>query len=262
MATLWKDFSHIMDYTTRGVVYAMGQKSKVNPRFKYRDHLIYPTIQSHTSAGGDRVYYTPAGDAPSVTTILATLPHPGLDEWRERVGEEEAARVSKEATDIGSSMHNMLEAYVRDVPYQATGIPEEKIAKKLFKTVRMMGLRPLEEVWGIEVALHYDNLFAGRTDLVGVYGGYPSIIDYKSAKYFKKAEYLEDYKLQTAAYALAHDTMFPSEKIEQAVLLIGTRPNPEYKVPPNYQRVVIPQAELEQYKDQWVEVLDNYYAQR
>lgn len=231
----------------------------MNPRFKYRDHLSYPKIESLTRDDGSRVYYTPAGDAPSVTTILATLPHPGLDEWRERVGEEEAARVSKEATDIGNCMHNMLEAYVRDVPYDAIEIPEEKIAKKLFKTVCLMGLRDLQEVWGIEVALHYDNLFAGRTDLAGVYNDLPSIIDYKSAKYFKKAEYLEDYKLQTAAYALAHDTMFPSEKIEQAVLLIGTRPNPEYKVPPNYQRVIIPRDELELYKDRWIEVLDGYY---
>jgi genome maintenance exonuclease 1 len=182
-----------------------------------------------------------------------------LDEWRERVGEEEAARVSKEATDIGSSMHNMLEAYIRDVPYEATGIPEEIIAKKLFKPVRMMGLRPLQEVWGVEVALHFDDLFAGRTDLVGIYDGLPSIIDYKSAKYFKKAEYLEDYKLQTAAYSIAHDDMFPSEKIEQAVLLIGTRPNPEYKVPPNYQRVVIGPDELKVYKNRWIEVLDGYY---
>ncbi len=234
----------------------------MNPRFKYRDHLTYPTIESLTRDDGSRVYYTPTGDAPSVTTILATLPHPGLDDWRERVGEEEAARVSKEATDIGNCMHNMLEAYVRDVSYEAIEIPEEKIAKKLFKPVRMMGLRPLQEVWGIEVALHYDNLFAGRTDLVGVYADLPTIIDYKSAKYFKKAEYLEDYKLQVSAYSLAHDTMFPSETIEQAVLLIGTRPNPEYKVPPNYQRVVIPRDELESYKDRWIEVLDGYYASR
>ena len=63
----------------------------MNPRFKYRDHLTYPTIESLTRNDGSRVYYTLAGDAPSVTTILATLPHPGLDEWRERVGEEEAA---------------------------------------------------------------------------------------------------------------------------------------------------------------------------
>jgi len=152
--------------------------------------------------------------------------------------------------------------FVVHVPYEATGIPEEIIAAKLFKTVSLMGLRALQEVWGIEVALHYDNLFAGRTDLVGVYAGRPSIIDYKSSKYFKKSEWLEDYKLQVAAYSIAHDDMFPSEKIEQAVLLIGTRPNPEYKLPPNYQRVVIPHDELESYKDRWIEVLDGYYASR
>ena len=220
-------------------------------------------MESHTSDDGSRVYYTPAGRAPSVTTILSTLPHPGLDEWRERVGEEEAARVSKEATDIGSAMHDMLEAYVRDTPYQAKGIPEEKIAEKMFRAVRMLGLRRLSSVWGIEVPLHYENLYAGRTDLVGVYNGHPSIIDYKTAKYFKKAEWIEDYKLQTAAYAIAHDWMFPDYPITQAVLLLGTRPSgPPFNQPPKCQIVVIETDELNTWKDKWVDVLDGYYASR
>ena len=234
----------------------------MNPRFKYADAIPYPEMESHTADDGSRVYYTPSGSAPSVTTILSTLPHPGLDEWRERVGEEEAARVSKEATDIGSAMHDMLEAYVRDVPWEGELTPEAKTAKKMFAAVRMMGLRNLSEVWGIEVPLHYENLYAGRTDLVGVYNKHLSIIDYKTAKYFKKAEWIEDYKLQTAAYAVAHDWMFPTHEITQAVLLLGTRPSgAPYNVPPKCQIVVIDAEELEAWKDRWVyDVLDGYYA--
>lgn len=234
----------------------------MNPRFKYRDHIEYPSLESHTADSGDRVYCTPTGWAPSVTTIISSLPHPGLDEWRERVGEEEAERVSKEARDIGTCMHDMLEAYVRDVPYEAKELPEEAIAKKMFAAVRMMGLRDLEEIWGIEVALHYYNLYAGRTDLVGVYSGKPSIIDYKTAKYFKKAEWIEDYKLQVAAYAIAHDELFPDESIEQAVLLLGTRPNPDYRVPPKCQRVYIDRDELEVYKLKWADVMEAYHLAR
>lgn len=234
----------------------------MNPRFKYRD-IPYPNLKSDTAEDGTRVYYTPVGAAPSVTTIISTLPHPGLDEWRERVGEEEAERVSKEARDIGTCMHDMLEAYVRDVPYEKKEIPEEAMAKKMFAAVRMMGLRDLQEIWGIEVALYYENLYAGRTDLVGRYFGKPSIIDYKTAKYFKKDEWIEDYKLQTAAYAIAHDELFPDEEpIEQCVLLIGTRPNPDYRIPPKCQRVVIESAEMEEYKDRWLEVLEGYHATR
>ena len=231
-------------------------------RFLYTDKIPYPPMESETAADGSRVYATPSGPCPSVTTILSTLPHPGLDEWRERVGEEEAARVSKEATDIGSSMHDMLEAYVRGVAYEQKGIPEEAIANKMFRAVRMMGLRKLQEVWGIEVALHYDDLYAGRTDLVGVYDGVLSIIDYKTAKYFRRDEWVEDYKLQTAAYAIAHENMFPDYKLDQSVLLIGTRPNPEYRVPPKCQIIVIEKEELEVYKDKWVDVVEGYYASR
>lgn len=229
-------------------------------RFLHSDAISYPEMESHTAESGSRVYYTPSGRAPSVTTILATLPHPGLDVWRERVGEEEAARVSKEATDIGSAMHDMLEAYVRQEAFKPKGIPEEAIANKMFRAVRMMGLRGLEEVWGIEVPLYYEDLYAGRTDLVGVFNGKPSIIDYKTAKYFKKDEWIYDYFLQTAAYAIAHDWMFPDFKITQAILLLGTRPNPEYGVPPKCQIVTIDTEKLEGYKDEWVTVLDGYYT--
>jgi len=234
----------------------------MNKRFRYRD-LSYPTLESDTTSNGERVYYTPMGAAPSVTTIISTLPHPGLDEWRERVGEEEADRVSKEAASIGTCMHDMLESYVRDVQYPETNTPEEAIAKKMFAAVRMMGLRDLQEIWGIEVALYYENLYAGRTDIVGVYSGKPSIIDYKTSKYFKKDEWIEDYKLQTAAYAICHDELFPDiEPIEQCVLLLGTRPNPEYRVPPKCQRVIIEKDEMEEYKDRWLGVLEEYHATR
>jgi genome maintenance exonuclease 1 len=235
----------------------------MNTRFKYREELIYPSLESITSPDGSRVYNTPYGPAPSVTTIISTLSNPGLDEWRERVGEEEAERVSQEARNIGTCMHNMLEAYVRDVPYQKVLTTEENIAKKMFTAVRMMGLRDLQEVWGIEVALHYESLYAGRTDLVGVYSGKRSIIDYKTAKYFKKADWITDYKIQTAAYAIAHDELFPKEPpIEQCVLLIGTRPNPEYRIPPKCQREIIDFSEMDRYKDRWLEVLEEYHSTR
>lgn len=228
-------------------------------RFKYVNDIIYPEMESVTAASGSRVYTTPYGPAPSVTTILSTLPHPGLDEWRERVGEEEANRVSKEATDIGSAMHDMLEAYVRKEAFQPKGIPEEAIANKMFRAVRMLGLRALDEVWGIEVPLYYEDLYAGRTDLVGVFNGKPSIIDYKTAKYFKKDEWIAEYRMQLSAYSLAHQWMFDIP-IDQGVLLIGTRPNPEYNVPPKCQIKIY--DDLTPFKQEWVKVVVNYYDQR
>lgn len=231
----------------------------MNSRFKYREDLVYPELESHTSDDGDRIYLTPTGWAPSVTTIISTLPHPGLDKWRNRVGEEEAERVSEEARNIGTHVHDMLECYVRSVDYELKNTPEEKLAKNMFTAVKMMGLRNLQEVWGIEVSLFYENLFAGRTDLVGVYEEKPSIIDYKTGRYFKRNEWIEDYKLQVASYAICHDYLFPEEEIEQCVLLIGTRANPDYKVLPNCQRVVIGKDELQYWKERWIRVLEDYY---
>ena len=82
-----------------------------------------------------------------------------------------------------------------------------------------------------------------------------------SFRYTRKQEWIVDYKLQTAAYSIAHDWMFPEmPPIEQCVLLIGVRPNPEYRIPPKCQIVVIGKDELEEYKDKWVDVLDGYYG--
>ena len=195
----------------------------MNKRFKYRTDLIYPELKSETLPNGKRTYWTPEGPATSVTTILSSLPHPELDAWKERVGEEEAARISKEATDIGTCMHDRLEAYVKDIEYVEKGIPEEAFSKKMFQAVKVMGLGKISEVWGVEVALYCHALYAGRTDLIGVYGGIPSIIDYKTSKFFKKDTYIRNYKLQTAAYAVAHDEMFGETGIRQGVLLIGMR---------------------------------------
>ena len=230
-------------------------------RFPIRTDIPYFEMESVTAENGKRQYQTPYGPAPSVTTILSTLPHPGLDEWRERVGPEEAARVSLEATTIGSAMHDMLECHVRNTEYKSDGSVEQKMAKKMFMAVRMSGLRKLNEVWGIEVPLHFENLYAGRTDLVGLYNNIPSIIDYKTSKHFRIAEWLVDYKTQVAGYSLAHNWMFPDvEPIQQGVLLIGTRPNPEYNIPPKCQIEIIGKAELEEYQDKWIAVLDGFYA--
>lgn len=232
-------------------------------RFKLdTNRFNYPKMESHTAETGSRVYYTPAGEAPSVTTILSTLPHPELDAWRERVGEEEADRISKEATTIGTYMHDRLEFFVRGEKYiEPEGYNEElmSISKKMFQVVKLFGLFGLDKVWGIEEALHYEDLYAGRTDLVGIYKGKPSIIDYKTSKFFKATEYLENYKLQLAAYTIAHEWMFPEVEFTQGVLLIGTRPNPEYRKTAEVQVIIIPEEELDVYKIKWTEVLDGFY---
>lgn len=230
-----------------------ARKYKFNPNFRYSE------LDSHTAASGERQYLTPYGPAPSVTTILSTLPHPELDAWKERLGEEEANRITEEAANIGSAMHNMLESHVLDEEYKTTGFPEEIIAKKMFRPVQLMGLRPLNEVWGVEVPLYCNNLYAGRTDLIGVYKKKPSVIDYKTSIFRKKEKYIENYKYQLSAYSLAHKLLYPDFELEQGVLLIGIRPHPEFKLPPKVQIEIFDKEELKKYQLGWIDILVEYH---
>ena len=229
-------------------------------RFKFTNHLDYPEMDSHTAENGKRQYFTPCGAVSSVTTILSSLPHPELDAWKERVGEEEAKRISKEATTIGSFMHDHLENYVLDKPLPDPTMAEHRMAIRMFQPVKLMGLKHVRKIWGVEVPLYFHNLYAGRTDLVGEYRGKPAVIDYKTSKFLKKAEYLEDYKTQVAMYSLAHDWMFPEERIEMGVLLVGLRPSDEFRKPPQCQIITIDSDELEHYKFRAVQVVHDFYA--
>lgn len=232
----------------------------MNPRFKHRTDIPYIQIEAETLPTG-RTYFTPEGPAASVTTILATLPHPWLEEWIARVGEEEAERIKNEAAAVGDCMHNMLEAYVRGVPYEKTNIPEEKEAVGLYKWMRMIGLKHLDEVWGVEVPMHLHNLYAGRCDLVGVYRGVPSIVDYKNSLRWKNDDMLVDYAMQIAAYALAHDHMFGDLGIKQGVNLIAIRGSEQYNRPPSFQEVILDEKELHENKIKFMEVVENFHKE-
>ncbi len=232
----------------------------MNPRFKYRADIPYIQIEAETLSTG-RTYFTPEGPASSVTTILGTLPHPWLEAWIERVGEEEAERIKNEAAAVGDCMHNMLEAYVRDVPYEETGIPEEKEARGLYNWMKKRALMNLNEVWGVEVALHMHDLYAGRCDLVGVYKGVPSIVDYKNSLRWKNDEMLVDYGMQIAAYALAHDHMFGDMGIKQGVNLIAIRGNAKFNKLPSFQEVILGEKELLENKIKWMSVVEEFHKE-
>jgi len=221
--------------------------------------LAYPELHADTTDKG-RVYITPHGPAPSVTTILSKLPHPELDAWKLRVGEEEAKRISKEATDIGTAMHDRLEAFIKGTEYTSATTDElEAIAEQMFRKVKMYGLRKVTDVYGIEVCLHLDDLVAGRTDLIGIENGKFSIMDYKTSKFYKKESDIENYFIQLGFYVNMHESMFPEHKFEQGVLFIGTRPSPAYNKPADIQIVRLNAERLEYYRNKALDVIEWYY---
>ena len=200
---------------------------------------------------GKRVYEISNYRLPSVTTILgATKNQEFLKEWKAKVGEIEAERIKNLSSKRGTSMHKFLEHYVLGTGYDdLTGLGQE--AKSMAEKVIEIGLAPVEEYYGSEVTLYYPGLYAGSTDLVCLHNGRETIVDFKQANRPKKKEWIEDYYLQIAAYAMAHDYVHQS-RIEQGVIMVCT---PDLY----YQEFVVSGAELRQYKHKFLKRLDMYH---
>ena len=211
----------------------------------------YPSLKRDDS-NKTRLYKTPDGDFPSVTTILdKTKDKTFLFEWRKRVGEEEANRISKEAAGLGTVFHKHLENYIDNEERPNGSNFVYKLAKDMSDIIIEKGLSNVDEVWGSEIGLYYPGLYAGTTDLVGTHKGDPAIIDYKSTKNPKKEEWVEDYYLQCCAYAMAHNELFET-KINKAVILMCSRNL-------QYQEFIIEGEKFEEYCEKWTERLDEFY---
>jgi len=173
------------------------------------------------SVNGKRLYENPYGDpVPSVTTILSkTKDMTHLNAWKKRVGEKKAQQIVTEAAGVGSIMHEMLEAWSLNQEYTGkTMLQAKMMAETVIKNVEA----DIDEVWGSEVNLCYPGLYAGTTDLVGMYKGKPCIMDFKQTNKPKKREWIEDYFMQAAAYAMAHNEIFET-KIENAAIFMCSR---------------------------------------
>ena len=173
--------------------------------------------------GDTRLYLTPDGEAlPSVTTILGrTKDKTFLKKWRQKVGEKKAEQIIKDSAQIGTALHLYIERFVNGEQYKdltKIGIQAEKMAKKIIDE----SFKDLTEICGSEVHLYYPGRYAGTTDMIGVYKGRPTIIDFKQTNRPKKREWVQDYLMQLSAYAVAHNKLFNTE-IDQGVVLMCSR---------------------------------------
>ena len=191
---------------------------------------------------------------PSVTTILAATQsdekRASLDKWKERVGNTEAEKIKNVAASRGTNMHSHLEYHLNGQGLLDLS-SEGQVARNMADKIIAEGFGDLTEIWGSEVVLHYPGLYAGATDLAGIYQGRDSIIDFKQSNRPKKDEWIEDYKLQLAAYAMAHDFIHRTE-IEQGVILMCT---PDLF----FQRFIINGQQFRHYKSEWLKRVDKYY---
>jgi hypothetical protein len=222
------------------------------------DKFPYKELKRET-LNGSRKYLTPDGFAvPSVTTILdATKPEEAkqaLREWRKRVGEQRAKEITTEAAGRGTRMHKFLENHIKTGIIGEPGSnPYSKQSHTMAQTIISKGLSNCQEFWGTEISLYFPEIYAGTTDLAGVHDGSDAIMDHKQTNKPKKREWIEDYFLQLAAYATAHNEVYGT-KIRKGVIFMCSADN-------NYQEFLVEGKEFDSYTDKWFRRVEEYYTQ-
>lgn len=217
---------------------------------------------------GRRYYSTPDGKKlPSVTTILdKTKPQQAkeaLNRWKQRVGLERAQQITTEAANRGTRMHTYLEHYVKNdvLPPKPTN-PFAWSSYAMAEVVIRDGLKNVSEFWGVEIPLYFPGVYAGTTDGAGIHLDQDSILDYKQTNRAKKREWIDDYFLQLAAYAEAHDEIYGT-RIRKGVVVMCVKPRLDDKYhiiePPQYQEFLLEGAEFEKYRSEWWRRVEQYY---
>jgi len=191
---------------------------------------------------------------PSVTTILSGTQDPekaqSLKAWRDRVGEEAATRIVDEAAARGTAMHKILERYIGEEGYlDLTQVG--KNAHNMAMRIIEQGLSNVTEYYGLESTLFYPGLYAGATDMIALHKGEMAIVDFKQTNKPKKREWIDDYCLQLAAYAMAHNYVHKTN-ITKGVIMMCSNDN-------YYQEFVIEGNEFKKYTFKWIDKIDKYY---
>jgi genome maintenance exonuclease 1 len=161
--------------------------------------ITFQEIQATATPTG-RVYETPDGKLyPSVTTVLAQHGKDGILEWRKRVGEQEADKISRQSATRGTKFHNMAEKYLKNEKH------DEKFSlldREMFEIAKPV-LHNIDNIRALEVPLYSHHLrLAGRVDCIAEYKGKLSIIDFKTSRREKTEDYIQSYYMQATAYAI------------------------------------------------------------
>ena len=177
------------------------------------EHLYHdiPKLERTTGPDGSRVYSTPSGRAyPSVTTVTGLLKKAEIMEWRKRVGEAEANRISRQAAARGTRIHTLCESYPRNEP----------VSPGLFDVETFNSIKPIlndiNQIRCLDTPLYSNVLeIAGTVDCIANLRGRRSVIDFKTSKRIKSRDDIHDYFIQTSAYAVAFEerTQVPVDQL-------------------------------------------------
>ena len=223
---------------------------------KWNKRFTYPASQ-RSSIEGKRHYEIIGSKLPSVTTILAATQseekRQSLQRWKDRVGLDAADQIKNEAANRGTAMHAYLEDHLSGKQrVDLTPIGQE--ARTMAQMIVDQGLKDLNEIWGSEVTVHYPGLYAGATDVAGIYNSAESIIDFKQSNKPKRREWISDYFIQLGAYAMAHNHVYGT-KINQGVILMCTKDN-------LFQKFIVDGQEFVRFQHDFLRKVDQYYANK
>ena len=181
--------------------------------------MVLPDLKSETHSDGKRYYTSPSGKRlPSVTTVVGAMKKQAIMEWRNRVGEVEANRISKLATGRGNRVHDLAERYLKNEKIE--WVREMPDSVEMFRTL-IPYLQRINNIHYIEQALWSEQIgLAGRVDLIAEWDGVLSVIDFKTSKKIKKKEDIQDYFAQCTAYAGMYEEHV-SVPIDQIVIVMA-----------------------------------------
>ena len=230
-----------------------GNGERGTGKMKWNKKFEYPA-SIRSSIEGKRHYEITGQKLPSVTTILSATQSSEkkkkLEEWKKRVGTQQADRIRDVSAMRGTAMHTYLEGYILGENHlDLTSIGRE--AERMANVVIEKGLGDLGEVWGSEVTLYYPGLYAGATDVVGMYDGREAIIDFKQTNKPKQREWIDDYFTQLAAYAMAHNQVYDT-KIQSGIILMCSKDC-------FFQKFEVHDDEFQGYMHQFLRRVDEYY---
>jgi len=181
--------------------------------------LFEPKKLNRKNVDGKRLYVTESGEKyPSVTTVLSYFSKKSIYRWRQRVGAEEANKVSAQASRAGTEVHNIAEMYTLGTLNQKKVNP---IALSTFRTIQPYLDENVDTIYGIELQIYSDALrTAGTADLICKYNGKNTMLDFKTSKRVKKKEDITTYFMQAAAYSVMVKELYDMD-IEQVVILMA-----------------------------------------
>lgn len=185
--------------------------------FNYCPPKDLQDLKSTTFPDGKRYYQLPDGTRlPSVTTVIGAKKKQSILEWRKRVGDEVANKISKQATSRGTNLHSICENYLNNEPIGSV-MPD---AKQMFLSIRPL-LNRINNIHYQEQALWSTSIgMAGRVDCIGEFDGKLSVIDFKTSKKVKTKQDIDDYFAQCTAYSMMYEELI-GEPIDQLVIIMA-----------------------------------------